>query len=92
MKVTVKFWGQIKAATGHASETIEVEDNLTAQELVGRLAEERGDPLRKHLLDADGKPRSSLLLVVGDDQVSWETPRKLADGDMITLLPPISGG
>lgn len=92
MYVTVKYWGQIKNAAGRASESVEVVEECTAQELVKRLAEERGEPLRGHLMDDEGRPRASLLLVVGDEQVSWDTPRKLEDGDLVTLLPPISGG
>ncbi|MCZ6792932.1 MAG: MoaD/ThiS family protein [Planctomycetota bacterium] len=92
MNVTVKYWGQIKQAAGQASEPVEVTDDCTAQELVLRLANDRGEPLRAHLLDEAGNPRASLLLVVGEEQVSWDSPHRLRDGDVITLLPPISGG
>jgi len=92
MRVTVKYWGQIKQAAGRASECVEVDEGATVRDLIGKIAAERGEHLRGHLLDAGGAPRASLLCAVGDEQVSWDAPRQLAEGDVVTFLPPIAGG
>ena len=92
MIVTVRYCAQIKQAIGFASEAVELDGTCSAQDLVHRLAEKHGDPVRSFLLDDGGHLRINNLLVVGEDQVRWETPRLLEDGDVVTILPPISGG
>lgn len=92
MTVTVYYCAQIKQAVGMAEEKVEVGANCTAQGLIKILADDHGEPLRNFLLDDDGALRMNNLLVVGDEQVPWNVPRVLEDGDRVTLLPPISGG
>ena len=48
--------------------------------------------LRPLLLRADGSPRPSLLVVVGDEQVRVDDPRPLKAGDVVTVMTPIAGG
>ena len=92
MKVTIRFFGQIRQAAGRAAEILELESPITPKDLVERLAQESGDPLRSHLLGADGKLRPSLVLVVGDEQIDVGAAAPLRDGDELTILPPIAGG
>ncbi len=90
--MTVKYCAQIKQAIGIASEVVELEGDCSAQELITRLAQQHGEPVRSFLLDREGRHRTNNLLIVGDEQVQWATPRPLEDGDEVTVLPPISGG
>lgn len=92
MKVTVKYWGQIKQSTGKTSEAIELADGATVRDLVERLLDFYGEALRAHVVRAEGASRQSVLLAVGEEQVEWDAPRKLEDGDVVTFLPPIAGG
>jgi len=92
MNVTVQYCAQIKQAVGITSEVVELDGSCSAQDLILRLAEKHGDPVRGFLLDDDGRQRINNLLVVGEDQVCWNTPRLLEDGDVVMILPPISGG
>ena len=48
--------------------------------------------MRRLLLGSAGEPHDSLLLFVGEEQVRWETPRELRDGDVVTVLAPMAGG
>ena len=92
MKVTVRFFGQVRQAAGKDSEILEIDPATTPRAVVQRLAESSGEPLRSHLLGDDGEVRSSLVLVIGDEQVDLDTTSPLADGDELTILPPIAGG
>ena len=92
MQVTVEYTAQIKRAAGVASETIECDSPCFVTDLVSRIAESHGDPLRALLLDADGKLQRSILVFVGDEQARLDEPVQLNDRDVVTLLSPISGG
>lgn len=90
MNVTVRYAAQAGAAAGTASERVDLSGAPTVGDLLVRLAERHGDALRRLLVDGDGRPQESLLLVVGDEQV--RSGRPLKDGDVIDILTPISGG
>lgn len=92
MTITVHYSAQIKQAAGIAEESVDIESGCSAQDLISRVAERHGEPLRGFLVDESGAFRTNNLLVVGDEQVDWATPRALHDGDVVTILPPISGG
>lgn len=92
MRVTVRYWGQVEAAAGRSSDAVDVPDGATAGSVVAKLAAERGSPLRETLVDESGRPRATLMIVVGEEQVGADDPRELRNGDVVTLMPPISGG
>ena len=92
MNVTVKYVAQARVAAGVPSESVDVPDAATPGSLLVRLAERHGDSMRGLLLDAEGKPHRSVLLVVGDEQVRVDDPRELKAGDVVSIMTPISGG
>src|SRR5262249_28956149 len=91
MKVEVVFYGQARVAAGCERTTVEVEPGGTAGAAVLRAAEGVA-ALRDFLVDATGRPRRSVLLAVGQRQVSWDATDGLHDGDTVTVFPPIAGG
>ncbi len=92
MQVTIEYAAQVKRAAGLASEYLDVDEPCSVQQLIGRIAKIHGGTLSNFLLDGDGGLQRSILLFVGDDQVRWETARQLRDGDVVSILSPISGG
>jgi molybdopterin converting factor small subunit len=92
MKITVEYWAQLKVAAGMRAELVEVESNCTVIELVKSLAERHGQPLRDLLIDAEGKPRVSNVVSMGERIVPWGNPPPLKDGDVVAILSPIAGG
>jgi molybdopterin converting factor small subunit len=92
MKVNVNYLAQLKQAAGISSESVELNTPCSVQDLVTRLAENHGEPLRSFLLDTGGSLCTSILIVVGDTQVHWETPVQLKEGDVISFLSPLAGG
>lgn len=92
MKVTVNYLAQLKQAAGVSSESIDLESPCSVQDLVVQLASDRGEPLRSFLLDPAGGLRTSILLIVGETQIHWETPVQIKEGDTISFLSPLAGG
>lgn len=92
MKVTVVYTTQIKAALASTSEEVEVVDDATAIDVLKRLAEKHGDVLSGLVFTSDGQLLPSMLLCVGDEQLTSPADQSLADGDVLTLLSAISGG
>ena len=92
MKVTVRYLAQAREAAGRASEEVELDGPTTLHDLIVRLARQHGSAFARMALDGSGCPHPSLLVAVGDEQVRAGDARRLAAGDTITLMTPISGG
>jgi molybdopterin converting factor small subunit len=91
VRVTVEYFGAAREAAGLAREAIECDPPCPAAELVAQIARNRGGRLA-HLLLTDNRLSPSVLLAVGDRQVTADDRVPLRDGDEITVIPPISGG
>ena len=92
MQITVEYTAQMKRAAGVASETVDVADGLGLAAFIIQLAEGRDEALRRHLVDSNGRPQSTVLAFRSDQQMRLDDPAPLQDGDSITFLAPISGG
>ncbi len=92
MKITLEYSTQIQQKAGKPAPTLELEAPCTIQELVKEIAAGAGPDLQAFLFDTEGNLQPTILLSINDEQVSWETPVMLQDGDSIGLLSPIAGG
>ena len=79
MTVTVCYFAAAREAAGTASERVRVADGATVGDLFATLSG-RHPPLA-------GLP---LRFAVGEEFVAGEA--RLAEGDTVALLPPVSGG
>lgn len=91
VEVTVEYAAQVKRATGIASETIKLDPDNSIQQLAASIVEKHGDEARRVLLDSGGILQPSILIFVDDEQVR-DPSTKLANGQRVTFLSPISGG
>ena len=92
MQVTVEYAAQVKRAAGVASESVDVEDSCSIRDLLTQVAAARGEALKNILFDDNGELHPSILLFVGNEQIRWDTPIKLKNRDVVSVLSPISGG
>ncbi len=92
MQITVNYTTQLKAALGKSSEELEVNGPVLIGDVLNQLRERHGEALQGLLYDSAGMLLSSVLLCLGDEQVSVDHGGELRDGDAITLLSAISGG
>ena len=92
MKVKIRYCGQLKQAAGCAAEEVDPGGELSAQDLIASVAARHDDPLTGYLLDGSGRLRATVLAFVNEEQVNWETPRPLGDGDELVFMSAIAGG
>jgi molybdopterin converting factor subunit 1 len=81
MRVRVRLFASLREAVGRAEVTLDLPDGATADEAWQRLAGE--DP-------SLAARRGSLMAAVNRSYAGFDT--KLADGDELSFIPPVSGG
>jgi len=91
IQIVVHYRAQARVAAGVAEETVELEAGCTPADVIVRVAQ-RGENLKRLLLDAEQRPHPSLLVFVGGEQISVNAPQPLKNGDVLEILPPMSGG
>lgn len=74
------------------SKIIEMEHPCLVKDLLMRLARELGEPFQNFILDPAGRPNDSILIFINDTHVGWNEPEALKDGNIISLMSPVSGG
>ncbi len=92
MKITIDYIAQANAAAGTNSETCTVADNCSLLELLATAAEKRGAALANLVFCPDGKIRPSILIAINNDLIFIRNPPSLNNGDVVALMPPMSGG
>ena len=92
MQVTVRCSGQLRAALGTSSLTLELAPGASVADAVNAVADGPDAGVRPMLLDAAGAIQRTLVVAVGTTQVADTAGHALADGDTVTILHPISGG
>jgi molybdopterin converting factor small subunit len=92
MRISVQYATQVKRAAGVGSETLEAPSPCGIADVVRLAAERRGEVLWKMLLDDAGRVQPSLLVFIGDRQIGRDESVSLREGDVVTIMAPISGG
>lgn len=92
MNVRVEYTAQLKAALGVGEESVEVNDACSPAELLGQLAQRHGERFRAMVMGENGKKLPWIMLAVGGEAVGFDSPRKLRDGDLVSIMTPMSGG
>lgn len=92
MKVTLHYETQLKRAVGTAAETLDVPDQSGVSDVIRAAAGKHGERVATMLLDDQGQVRHSVLIFIGDEQISAGDAFELTDGSTLTLMSPISGG
>jgi molybdopterin converting factor small subunit len=91
MRVGVHYMTQMKRSAGCSTEVVETPDApLPLREFLRMLADRHGPAFRTLLIDDAAEPRPSLLFFVGQEHA--ELSRLLNDGEVVTILAPMSGG
>ena len=81
MRVRVLFFGMLKDLAGKSSDTLELREGATVEDLLARCAAE--SPQLKHA-------QASLAVAVNQQYAGTQTVLK--SDDEVALLPPVSGG
>ena len=93
MTLTFSYTGQLAAAAGSAEETVEAAEGAVLGPILHDLADRHGAGYRDLILDASGRVRPTLLVVLDGVQASGEKEALPLDGvSDVMLMTPIAGG
>ena len=94
MKVKVLFFASIKDITGVSELTLDVNEFSTLLDVLKRLAEIYGDRFRDYVFGDDFSFKPHIRLALNGDYLDSSRigEFRVHDGDVIAVLPPVSGG
>jgi MoaD family protein len=97
MRVSVRFFTMLKEITGKKEETLTFQTRkpITVKQILSKLSKEYGKDFNEYVYNADtGDVRGFLQFLINGRSVSLEknTKAELHDGDVLAIIPPVSGG
>lgn len=92
MRLSIQLYGQLRHMAGADVVPLEVPEDTTLPEALAVLSAAYEPAFHTILFDAAGALRPSLMLLVNEQSIARESPPALHDGDVVTVLPAISGG
>lgn len=91
MRIDVEYSSQIRSALGTQSEQIELDDNGTLALLIQTIVSIHGESAHQVLCDENGS-LNKWILADRSGKLLRDPTTPLADGDLVRLMSPISGG
>jgi molybdopterin synthase sulfur carrier subunit len=94
VSITLKYFATIREITGKKEESLSLKKGYDAMNLLNKLAEIYGERLFQLIFDEKREPRENLTFLINGQAIKSEklNEKKLKDGDIFVILPPISGG
>ena len=92
MRIRIAYYGQARLLSGKEEEFLEVTPDVSAGDVILRLAEKYGDKMSWLLLTEQGTPRRSVILAVNDETVDPGSSDILNENDVLAVFPAVSGG
>jgi MoaD family protein len=92
MKVTFKYYAQVRQAAGTESETVDLEKDADIAGAVAGLSKKHGDAFRAVVQDDTGNIRTVNIVLVNGTPADPGAGKKLSDGDVVSLFSPVAGG
>lgn len=92
MTIEIRYFGQIRRFAGVNTQRVGVETGATVAALLRRVVDGRSAELAAAMFKDAGCAvvRGSLMVLVNEQPAEPDTT--LADGDVVSLIPPIGGG
>ena len=91
MNVHLIWFGQLRDVAGVGGETVEVDAGATVASVLSVVAEDRGEGLRRLLMDGESVA-PTILVSLDDVQVTDPSTTVLEDGGQLVVMAPMSGG
>jgi len=90
MKVTVSFYTKMKEFTGESQTIVELQENSTLRDLIQKLAEKYGKPLKEYVLDSNQRIKPYVKIFLKAANISKNgLNRKLEEGSCLSILPDL---
>lgn len=92
MQISVQLYGQLRHAAGADVVPLDVPDDATLVSALLVLSASYDLAFHTILFDDAGALRPALMLLINELSIDKQAPPPLHDGDVIAVLPAISGG
>ena len=93
ISITLKYFATIRDIIGKKEESLSLKKGHSVMDLLIKLAEIYGEKISQFIFDEKGEIRENLTFLINGQAIKNENlNRKLKDGDVFVILPPISGG
>ena len=97
MQVSVRFFTSLRELTGKKEETLKFREGktVTVDKVLKRLAKRHGKSFVEYVYDSKtGEVKGFLQFLVNGRSASTLNglDTKLADGDVLAIIPPVGGG
>jgi len=89
--ITLRYFAQIRETTGKKEEQIVLDKGNSVSDALGKLYEIYGEKFFQSVFNGN-KPKEDLTFLVNGQAVIDLNKRNLKEGDVLAILPPISGG
>jgi MoaD family protein len=91
--VETRYYAFLHEITGVRVERFNLGAGATVQTLIEALNHKYGDRLRQYVLTEKGSLRPSIAVAINGQKITGDPLRHpLKDGDVVVIIPPISGG
>jgi len=90
----VNFFATLRDIVGGKTVEFDLDHGISAQELLDTIIE-RYPPMKKELLDADGRMYGHVHFFINGRDVQFlddEFQTKIMDGDVVNVFPAVGGG
>jgi MoaD family protein len=97
LEISVRFFTTLREVTGKKEETIKFKTSktVTVNAIIEKLAKEYGKSFTDYVFDRrTGKVKGFLQFLINGRSASTNKglDTKLADGDILAIIPPVGGG
>ena len=92
MKITIKYFAQVKKEAGTGTEILELDEGMHLQECLGAVSTNKSKAFREMIYDESGVYRDAVILIINNDQVRYDENPEMKDRDELMIMSPIAGG
>lgn len=96
LKISVRFFTTLREITGKREEILEFPgEDVTVEMVLGRLAKQYGKDFVEYVYDSKtGSVKGFLQFLINGRSASTlkGLKTKMADGDVLAIIPPVGGG
>jgi MoaD family protein len=91
--VETRYYAFLREKTGARSERFRLGEGATVRTLVEMIVKKYGDEMRRYILTEQGDLRPSMAVAINGVKITGAPlDHRLSEGDVVVIIPPISGG
>ncbi|MCL2172313.1 MAG: MoaD family protein [Nitrososphaerota archaeon] len=96
MQITIRYFTTLREITGKKEEQLTFPENqkITIILTLKTLTNKYGKPFTDYVFDTDGKIKNILQILINGTNISGPKQQEvtLQNGNVLAILPPVSGG